>query len=227
MTVDVTANHRYYQFIATPVTVISKQLCPDEVVTLALSHPIGEFTAAYGDANFLLVKLDDPTGELEAGLAAQQTSQSRAGSNLNVLGFHTVVADLHEAPRGMAKDDLSGVGVAELRRRLTQARHFAITLEKRVHDGSYQDRVSVGRARNKDVVLRHPSVSKFHAWFERDAQGNWSVADAGSKNGTRANTTDVAVRELAKIKPGDVLRFGSVEVMLCGADSLWKTLRVS
>jgi hypothetical protein len=211
------------------VTVISKQLCPDEVVTLALSHPIGEFTAAYGDANFLLVKLDDPTGELEAGLAAQQTSQSRAGSNLNVLGFHTVVADLHDSPRGGGgmKDDLSGVGVAELRRRLTQARHFAITLEKRVHDGSYQDRVSVGRARNKDVVLRHPSVSKFHAWFERDPQGHWSVADAGSKNGTRANTTDVAVRELAKIKPGDVLRFGSVEVMLCTADSLWKTLRVS
>jgi hypothetical protein len=213
------------------VTVISKQLCPDEVVTLALSHPIGEFTAAYGDANFLLIKLDDPTGELEAGLAAQQTSQSRAGSNLNVLGFHTVVADLHDSPRagaaGAGKEDLSGVGVAELRRRLSQARHFAITLEKRVHDGSYQDRVSVGRARNKDIVLRHPSVSKFHAWFERDAQGNWCVADAGSKNGTRANTTDVAVRELAKIKPGDVLRFGSVEVMLCSADSLWKTLRFS
>jgi FHA domain len=209
------------------VTVISKQLCPDEVVTLALSHPIGEFTAAYGDANFLLVKLDDPTGELEAGLAAQQTSQSRSASNLNVLGFHTVVADLNENPRAMAKDDPSGVGVAELRRRLSQARHFAITLEKRVHDGSYQDRVSVGRARNKDVVLRHPSVSKFHAWFERDASGVWCVADAGSKNGTRANSSDVAVRELAKVKPGDVLRFGSVEVMLCSADSLWKTLRFS
>lgn len=209
------------------MTVISKQLCPDEVVTLALSHPIAEFTTAYGDANFLLVKLDDPTGELEAGLAAQQISHSRAGSNLNVLGFHTVVSDLQERPRSMPKDDPAGVGVAELRRRLTQARHFAITLEKRVHDGSYQDRVSVGRARNKDVVLRHPSVSKFHAWFERDASGVWSVADAGSKNGTRANAVDVAARELAKVKPGDVLRFGSVEVMVCSADSLWKTLRFS
>lgn len=209
------------------MTVISKQLCPDEVVTLALSHPLAEFTAAYGDANFLLVKLDDPTGELEAGLAAQQSSQSRAGTNLNVLGFHTVVAELQESQRSMPKDDPAGVGVAELRRRLSQARHFAVTLEKRVHDGSYQDRVSVGRARNKDVVLRHPSVSKFHAWFERDAQGDWCVADAGSKNGTRANAADVATRELAKVKPGDVLRFGSVEVMLCSADSLWKTLRFS
>jgi pSer/pThr/pTyr-binding forkhead associated (FHA) protein len=70
-------------------------------------------------------------------------------------------------------------------------------------------------------------VSKFHAWFERDASGIWCVADAGSKNGTRANAADVAVRELAKVKPGDVLRFGSVEVMLCSADSLWKTLRFS
>jgi hypothetical protein len=188
---------------------------------------MGEFTAAYGDANFLLVKLDDPTGELEAGLAAQQTSQSRAQPNLNVLGFHTVVADLHDAPRGLAKDDPAGVSVAELRRRLTLARHFAITLEKRVQDGGFQERVSVGRARNKDVVLRHPSVSKFHAWFERDPEGNWCVADAGSKNGTRANASDVAARELARIKPGDVLRFGSVEVMLCSADSLWKTLRFS
>jgi hypothetical protein len=209
------------------VTVISKQLCPDEVVTLALSHPIGEFTATYGEANFLLVKLDDPTGELEAGLAAQHTSQSRAGSNLNVLAFHTVVADFNDSPRSVPKDDLSGVGVIELRRRLAQARHFAVTLEKRVHDGSYQDRVSVGRARNKDVVLRHPSVSKFHAWFERDGQGMWCIADAGSKNGTRANVVDVAARELVKVMPGDVLRFGSVEVMLCSADSLWKTLRFS
>jgi hypothetical protein len=209
------------------VTVITKQLCPDEVVTLAMTHPIGEFTAAYGNANFLLVKLDDPTGELEAGLAAQQTSQSRAQPNLNVLGFHTVVADLHDTPRALAKDDPAGIGVAELRRRLSQARHFAITLEKRVHDGTYQDRISVGRARNKDVVLRHPSVSKFHAWFERTAHGDWCVADAGSKNGTRANAAEVAARELAKIKPGDVLRFGSVEVTLCSADSLWKALRFS
>lgn len=209
------------------MTVISKQLSPDEVVTLAMTHPLGEFTAAYGGANFLLVKLDDPTGELEAGLAAQQSSQSRAQPNLNVLGFHTVVADLNAPGRDMAKDDPGGAGVAELRRRLTLARHFAITLEKRVHDGGFQDRVSVGRARNKDVVLRHPSVSKFHAWFERDDKGIWSLADAGSKNGTRANSTDVAARELAKIKPGDTLRFGSVEVMLCEADALWKTLRFS
>jgi hypothetical protein len=211
---------------ATPVTAIPKQLCPEEVVTMAMTQPLGEFMAAFGDASFLLVKLDDPTGELEAGLAALKTSQqSRAQPNLNVLAFHTVVADVNDLPKAFAKDDPAGVSVSELRRRLSQARHFAITLDKRVHDGTYVDRISVGRARNKDIVLRHPSVSKFHAWFERDPQGVWCAADAGSKNGTRTNSVEMTARDLVKIKPGDLIRFGSVEAMVCSSDTLWKTVR--
>lgn len=193
---------------------------------MALTQPLSEFVAAFGDASFLLVKLDDPTGELEAGLAALKSNQpSRAQPNLNVLAFHTVVADLNDVSHAHTNDDAVGVSVSELRRRLSQARHFAITVDKRVHDGTYVDRISVGRARNKDIVLRHPSVSKFHAWFERDPQGNWCVADAGSKNGTRANATEMQARELVTVKTGDVLRFGSVEAMVCSSDTLWKTVR--
>ncbi len=44
-----------------------------------------------------------------------------------------------------------------------------IALEKRDDaSGPFPSRVSIGRARNADIVLRHESVSKFHAWFERD-----------------------------------------------------------
>jgi FHA domain len=211
---------------ATPVTSNPKQLCPEEVVTMAQTHPLGEFLAAFGDASFLLVKLDDPTGELEAGLAALKSGQqSRAQPNLNVLAFHTVVADVSEVARPSFKDDPTGVSVSELNRRLSHARHFAITVDKRVHDGSYVDRVSVGRARNKDIVLRHPSVSKFHAWFERNPEGTWCVADAGSKNGTRTNTVEMQPRDLIKIKAGDVLRFGSVEAMICSGETLWRAVR--
>jgi hypothetical protein len=211
---------------ASSVTSIPKQLCPEEVISMALTQPLSEFVAAFGDTSFLLVKLDDPTGELEAGLAALKSNQpSKAQPNLNVLAFHTVVADLNDVSQAPANDDAIGVSVSELRRRLAQARHFAITVDKRVHDGTYVDRISVGRARNKDIVLRHPSVSKFHAWFERDAQGNWCVADAGSKNGTRANSAEMQARELVKVKTGDVLRFGSVEAMVCSSDTLWKSVR--
>jgi hypothetical protein len=207
------------------VTSIPKQLCPEDILSMALTQPLAEFVGAFAETQFLLVKLDDPTGELEAGLAALQNNQpSRAQPNLNVLAFHTVVADLSETGRTPANDD-AGVSVSELRRRLSQARHFAITVEKRVHDGSYVDRISVGRARNKDIVLRHPSVSKFHAWFERDSHGNFCLADAGSKNGTRSNAHDVQARELIPIRTGDVLRFGSVEAMVCSADTLWRSVR--
>jgi hypothetical protein len=193
---------------------------------MALTQPLAEFVASFAETQFLLVKLDDPTGELEAGLAALKNEQtSRAQPNLNVLAFHTVVADISDASRTPAVGDDGGVSVSELRRRLSQARHFAITVEKRVHDGSYVDRISVGRARNKDIVLRHPSVSKFHAWFERDPQGNLCVADAGSKNGTRNNASDVQARELVPVRTGDVLRFGSVEAMVCSADTLWRSVR--
>jgi hypothetical protein len=211
---------------ASPVTSIPKQLCPEDVLSMALTQPLAEFVAAFAETQFLLVKLDDPTGELEAGLAALKNDQpSRAQPNLNVLAFHTVVADINDASRVSPANDDGGVSVSELRRRLSQARHFAITVEKRVHDGSYVDRISVGRARNKDIVLRHPSVSKFHAWFERDPQGNLCVADAGSKNGTRNNASDAQARELLPVRTGDVLRFGSVEAMLCSADTLWRSVR--
>jgi hypothetical protein len=213
------------QNASTPVTSIAKQLSPEEVVSSALTRQLPEFVAAYGDAIFLLVKLDDPTGELEAGLAALKSNQqNRSQSNLNVLAFHTVVADVNEVGRSVA-NDVGSASVSEVRRRLAQARHFAITIDKRVHDGLFQERISVGRARNKDIVLRHPSISKFHAWFERDAEGKWRVADAGSKNGTRSNASDVQVRDLVYVKPGDVLRFGSVEAIVCNSDTLWRAVR--
>jgi len=209
--------------LSTPVTSTAKQLAPEEVVTAALSQPLADFSAAYSDADFLLVKLDDPTGELEAGLAALK-SQSRTQPNLNVLAFHTVVAELNDVGRQPA-NDAGNVSVSELRRRLAQSRHFAISLDKRVHDATYGDRISIGRARNKDIVLRHASISKFHAWIERDAQGRWCLADAGSKNGTRANANEVQAREPIAIKTGDVLRFGSVEAMVCSCETLWKAVR--
>src|SRR4051812_21962466 len=57
---------------------------------------------------------------------------------------------------------------------------------KKVKDNAFQRGVTVGRTSNNDVVLDHLSVSRFHAWFQRDEKsGIWSICDAGSKNGTK------------------------------------------
>ena len=54
---------------------IPKQVCPEDLLSMALTLPLAEFVAAFAERLFLLVKLDDPTGELEAGLAALKNNQ--------------------------------------------------------------------------------------------------------------------------------------------------------
>ncbi len=198
-------------------------LLPEDLAVLATRQTLPDFLNAYGGTAFLLVKLDDPSGELAAGLFALRSAQvARVQPNLQVLAFHTVIATLPAALSAGRKPD---TGEAELRQRIAQTAHYAITLDKRVHDGTYTDRISIGRARNKDIVLRHPSVSKFHAWVERDEAGGFYVADAGSKNGTRVHQEPCAARALTLLASGDVLRFGSVEAVVCDPQALWRALQ--
>lgn len=181
---------------------------------------MAEFQATFGGSIFLLVKLADG-GELEIGLSALR-SAGRSATQAPVaqpLAFHTQLADVNTA---MVQGDANDASLAVLRRRLQASPHYALTIEKRVETATYMERISVGRARNQDVVLRHASVSKFHAWFQRDDSGQWRVADAGSKNGTRINQDESSKRELTIVNPGDVIRFGSVETVLCAPDLLWK-----
>ncbi|MBP7476495.1 MAG: FHA domain-containing protein, partial [Pyrinomonadaceae bacterium] len=48
-------------------------------------------------------------------------------------------------------------------------------------------RVSVGRTPNNDLAIDHTSVSKIHASLMVDGDGNLTVADTGSTNGTFIN----------------------------------------
>lgn len=194
---------------------------PEDLSAFATSRSLAEFQSTYGDSMFLLVKLSD-TGELEMGLATLRSSARAAGAAAAAaqpLAFHTQLADVNTA---MVQGDQGDPSINMLRRRLQQAPHYAVTIEKRVETSTYMERISVGRARNQDVVLRHPSVSKFHAWFQRSDRGQWSVADAGSKNGTRINQDESSKRELTPVSPGDIVRFGSVETIVCAPDVLWK-----
>jgi hypothetical protein len=90
---------------------------------------------------------------------------------------------------------------------------------------SFLHHVSVGRARNHDVVLRHKSVSKFHAWFEITQDVRLFVKDCDSSNHTFVNNSQVTDR--AEVRPGDTLRFGSVEGRICTSEGLWRLMRSS
>ena len=111
-----------------------------------------------------------------------------------------------------------------IKRRISAGPHFIVELRKRQKDASYMNRVSVGRARNQDVVLRHASVSKSHAWFETGETGNLVLADAGSKNGTWLRGEQLGARKLTRVYTGDQIRFGHVECTVCFAETLWNLL---
>lgn len=73
-----------------------------------------------------------------------------------------------------------------------------------------QDRVSVGRSADNDVVFDAPDVSRRHARIER-VGGRLRVVDLNSTNGTRVNGIAVSVSELSA---GDEIMFGEQRVQV-------------
>ncbi len=88
----------------------------------------------------------------------------------------------------------------------------------------YPDRVSVGRARNCDLVMRDPSVSKLHAHF-RVGGVKTELVDIDSQNGTRVNGRALAPHQPMPVANGDTILFGSVAAKLLDAAALYDLLR--
>ena len=71
---------------------------------------------------------------------------------------------------------------------------------------------SLGRHKHCDVVLNYPAVSRFHAVIAR-RRGGWVIIDTGSSGGTLLDGEPVVRR--ANLHHGQVLRFGSFDLMFC------------
>ncbi len=98
-----------------------------------------------------------------------------------------------------------------------------IFLEK-TKDNVMQRRVTVGRTSNNDVVLDDGSVSRFHAWFEKDEQG-WWVADAGSKNGTQVAGKPLTAKQPKLVTSGTRVKIGSLELTFLDTPGFMKLLK--
>ena len=181
--------------------------------------------AKYGDAPLLLVRIPVGDTEIELGLAAANGPNTKPGraATPKPLPFNTGFQD--EPPSSLAQKQAAVEPRIALRRRLEKDDYFAVPLHKREDsDAMSMDRISVGRAHNKDIVLRHSSISKFHAWFEIDEAHAVYVADAGSTNGTQVNGSALKSKATTALVPGDAIQFGAIETVLCSADVLWSCL---
>lgn len=73
--------------------------------------------------------------------------------------------------------------------------------------------ITVGRVETNDIVVDDGSVSRFHAWLQRDERtGQWALTDAESKNGTWVDGRQAGPRERVVLRDGAVLKFGDVSL---------------
>jgi hypothetical protein len=211
-----------------PVPTWQQNVQPPELVRSALSDSLAAFVARYADTGFLLVRIPADGNELVTGLTAALSTNEKSAPvqpSFSVMNFATAVHDpgrmrLQAGPseRNETYDEASVKG------QLTAASRIIVPMRKR-GDAAFVDRISVGRARNKDIVLRHPSISKFHGWFLVDDVNTIYFADAGSKNGTRVGGVRLEPRTPQELHPGATIILGRIEASYCPTALLWRSLR--
>ena len=70
--------------------------------------------------------------------------------------------------------------------------------------------ITVGRTRRSDVVLEDAAVSGLHAYFRYQSDGGeFTVSDAGSKNGTFVNDRHLERGEQRPLRGGETIVFGN------------------
>ena len=74
---------------------------------------------------------------------------------------------------------------------------------------------SIGRDSSCDLAIADMSVSRRHAQLDRTPDG-WLLSDLKSTNGTRLNGW--RVRGKVPVRPGDLVRFGDLEVFFLRGD---------
>ncbi len=88
----------------------------------------------------------------------------------------------------------------------------------------FPDRISIGRARNCDIVLRLSYISKLHAHFLVSGP-SLRLCDQRSANGTAINGNALRPGRPTPVALGDKLAFGSLNVQLLDGVGLQKLLR--
>jgi hypothetical protein len=108
------------------------------------------------------------------------------------LGVFTIVPDAPEA--AMPQPDGSW--------------RLLLPVAKRSGANGFTGMITLGRATNNDLVIKHRQISKFHAYF-RAVSGKWAIHDAASTNGTWVDGRRAPPERGVPLRSGSTLVFGS------------------
>jgi hypothetical protein len=186
-----------------------------------------QVAAAFEHAYFLIIRLDEFSSGLGAGLKAAENQ-----------GHPRVSGSIYPAPASMYPPSPDFVtkltpprpgselaleqtdGQVDYPPDLLQAECHVVRIRKRTWQTS-SPAVTVGRAPEQDIPLQHPSVSKLHATLEFDGNELY-VTDVGSLNRTFVNGEPITSR--TRLRAGDSLKFGAVRCAICSPQGLWRAL---
>ncbi len=132
--------------------------------------------------------VDDGSPLAWSSFVVAQGSASRATIIHQLAVPHLVLwTSLDDESAGDTTERLSGTGLfGEGTSRLPVG--IVPVVKRSAISSSYAGMVTFGRGPECDVVLRHPGVSKVHAFIRRLGE-MWIVTDAGSTNGTKVDGT--------------------------------------
>ncbi|MET0342562.1 MAG: FHA domain-containing protein [Polyangiales bacterium] len=198
---------------------------PRPLVERAAEQPLEQFVANMPDL-FLVVRLNDFSSELLAGLEGNETLTVRGRPRrLNTISVAWSVPEQTEVspptslrpspPRGpVLKNEF------DMSPELLRSECYVAGVKKRTLEHPLT-MVSIGRAPERDITLQHPSVSRQHAII--DLSGELTLVDTGSRNHTFVNGE--IVRGKTVLRAGDSVKFGAVRCSVCTASGLWKAVR--
>lgn len=77
---------------------------------------------------------------------------------------------------------------------------------------SASTRWTIGRTETCAIAIPDPSISRCHAVIHYDAGRGFSITDEGSKNGTRVNFRRLPENVSVRLRDGDLMRLGRLEI---------------
>lgn len=199
---------------------------PQELLDRCTRLQPNEFRGFFAAHPLLLITLPDPLSPLYHTLVGsavfKQPDVDRSTVDRDAIEFRTSFANTTNQAYSVPPRRHGAVRETEQVLRLLPQTVYVHVLKKRDDDAAFLDKITVGRTRNHDLVLRDPSVSKFHASFQPREDGAMMLRDMGSKNHTFVNGEVLDGPRL--LEPGDSLTFGSVETLFCSPEGLWHAL---